>query len=225
MSVSLPPTTTRLLLVEGSDDEEFFNQLGIHLGIRDRFHIAEYTGKDNLDNSLLSTLADPVFPQITHIGIVRDADFLPGAFNSVQSALEYANRNSPSPKRHYPTPGAHTTFFGERPQVAVLILPAPDLSGMLEDVVLGALDNDPILPCVDDYVQCLQGNGIDPVQERLSKMKMRVFIEGKHLDKAMSTGNDRKRTYLSDIYRMSWWTWDHPAFDTAKQFIHQLVSA
>nr|WP_281721247.1 DUF3226 domain-containing protein [Nitrosomonas nitrosa] len=212
------------MLVEGKDDLEFFDQLRNHLKIRDRFHIAEYTGKDNLDNSLLSVLAEPVFPQISHISIVRDADFLPGSFDSVQSALDYANRNSPSPKRHYPIPDTHTLFFGERPQVAVLILPAPNLFGMLEDVVLTALDNDPISPCVNEYIQCLQQSGIYPLQERLPKAKVRVFIEGKHLDKDISTGDDRKRKYLSDLYSMSWWTWDHPAFDIVKAFIQQLAT-
>ncbi|MCB9455925.1 MAG: hypothetical protein H6671_08065 [Anaerolineaceae bacterium] len=224
MSNSLPLSTTRLLLVEGKDDKEFFDGIGTYLNIRDRFHIAEYEGKNNLDNALLRVLGESVFPQITHISIVRDADFRPGSFNSVQSALDYANRNSPSPKRHYPIPDTHTLFFGEHPQVAVLILPAPNLFGMLEDVVLTALDNDPISSCVNDYIQCLQQSGIDPVQERLSKTKMRIFIEGKHLDKEISTGNDRRRTYLSDIYSMSWWTWDHPAFDSVKAFIQQIAS-
>lgn len=224
MSISLPLDTTQLLVVEGRDDRVFFEKLGTYLNIRDRFQITEYGGKDNLDNALLSVLGDPIFPQITHIGIVRDADYLPGAFSSVQSALAYANRNSPSPARHYPIPDTHTAFFGVRVQVAVLILPAPDLFGMLEDVVLTALEHDPIAPCVNEYIQCLQERGVNPVQERLSKTRMRVFIEGKHLDSEVSTGDDRRRTYLSDIYGMSWWTWEHPAFDIVKAFIQQLAT-
>lgn len=47
-----PGEKTRLLLVEGRDDAEFFTGLAQHLGYGDKLHIAAYRGRNNLKNVL-----------------------------------------------------------------------------------------------------------------------------------------------------------------------------
>jgi len=97
---------------------------------------------------------------------------------------------------------------------------------MLEDLVLDALSEDSIMPCVDDFFTCLRDHHIDIVQERLPKARVRVFITGKNVDGQATAGADADKLYLSDIYRMSWWRaefWEHESFNDARAFLRQLV--
>jgi len=224
MTALIPEGESRLLLVEGKEDQEFFIRLGYHLQFSEAtpLHILQYEGKDNLGRYLRILMRNPNFEQITRIGIVRDADYGTDAFQSVKTALEYANRNN---RQQLPVPQSPIQPSEGKPEVSVLILPA-DTEGMLEDLVLDALSEDSIMPCVDDFFTCLRDHHIDIVQERLPKARVRVFITGKNVDGQATAGADADKLYLSDIYRMSWWRaefWEHESFDDARAFLRQLV--
>lgn len=234
MSIKIPEGASRLLLVEGKSDTEFFIQLKKPLNIPEKsFWIMTYDGKNNLDMLLALIQADSRFPTITHLGIIRDADFDGRAFQHVQSALVSANHEN-SARPQYPSITQPQTWQGDTLRIGTFIMPYSDADGMLESLILKAFADDNIMGCVDDYFDCLGDKGINPKPEHLHKAQMRVymtalyqgkmrtFIEGKNVD-VENVGNDREKSYLSDIYKMSWWDWNHPVFNDIKVFIRQLV--
>ncbi len=233
----IPEGVTRLLLVEGRDDREFFFQLSQYLGLTEdkAVDIIEYEGKDNLQKALGLLRSDPRFPFVTHIAITRDADFDGNALIKVQSALKNANQRQ-NPYKQYPVPEQVEIFTEADMQVGIFVLPDAKSNGMLETLILRALQEDTIMQCVEQYFSCLETVGITTKPEPLPKAQVEVYmaavlqkqiqayIQGKHVD-VETTGKDRNRSYLSDIYKMTWWSWEHPAFDGVKQFIQQLVNA
>jgi hypothetical protein len=236
MKPFVPIGKTRLLMVEGKADLEFFIQLGFQLKFTKSTPIQfmEYEGKDNLQNFLALVQNEPEFKYVTHIGIVRDADFTGGTFQSVQSALAGANQENPD-RKQYPIPVAVTNFVVANDlQVGVFIMPDANSDGMLESLLLRVLQDEAIMTCVEDYFACIEKTKINLKPEPLPKATMRVymaalyqgkirsFIEGKNID-FESPADDRNKSYLSDIYKMTWWTWEHEAFNPIKSFVLKLV--
>jgi hypothetical protein len=230
MSIRIEEDSVQLLLVEGSDEKEFFIELAKHLFGSIPFQIMEYEGKAKLNDFLLAVQVLPNFSQIKHISIVRDADYETNAFASVCSALVNANKEN-SDVKQYPVPSKPSEPFGIDLRLSILILPDANSEGMLESLIIKALGEDKIMTCVDQYFECLETIGINAKVEPLPKAtlnvylaaaQMRTFIEGKNVG-TEATKKDRKRQYLSDIYGMSWWNWNHPAFDSIKSFLKQLT--
>ena len=224
-NVSVDPAFQHVLLVEGSDDEVFFRKFAQHLSIDSDLHIVPVGGVNNLRSYLLSILNDTNFPRNRkHIGIVRDSDRNTNAFDSVVSALEYANRNRGTAHK-FSIPPTKETKSNEAPYVSVLTLP-PDEHGTLEDVVMDALKADPIMPCVEDYFDCLSKFMKNVSQERMSKSRLSVFISGKIIDMDEANNRDSKRKFLREAVAMNWWhpdLWYHPKFKPIETFLKQLL--
>ena len=225
MTDSLPENVTRLLLVEGREDQEFFIQLGKHLNYdTDKWplQIIKCDGKGGLQARLRTLMKPDTMKEVQRIGIARDADFNTDALQSVQSAIWNANQRNDFklviPQSVMgPTPG--------KPSVTVLILPSGEREGMLEDLVLDAFQHDPVTSCVDEYFKCLGDSGIKTLPNRLPKARLRAFITGKNVSEE-ATSSDKDRSYLSGIFHMSWLTddfWDNPAFKDARTFLTQLL--
>lgn len=224
MTTKIPDDKPRLLLVEGADDKEFFRKLAEHLGISDQIDLVEYQGKSNLANYLIAILQDEPFTNLKRIGIIRDSDYSTKAFDSVVSALDKANKNSP--KNKFSIPPKALVRSPEPPYVSVLPVPV-DTEGSLEDLVLVALQADPIMPCVNDYFACLTKIGLQIAANRASKSKLSVFISGKIVDSNQSAGRDVRRKFLREAVGMSWWDdelWEHESFNDAKAFLQQLAA-
>lgn len=97
-------TKSRLLLVEGWDDVSFINRLLDKLSDEDEifdkddFQVINYDGVTNLRTRLAAIkLTSNNFDTVTHIGILRDADYEGNPFKSIQDALR-AN-SMPVPKQ------------------------------------------------------------------------------------------------------------------------------
>ena len=224
MTIKIPADKPRLLLVEGADDKEFFRKLAEHLGIRDQIYLVEYQGKSNLVNYLTAILQDGHFANRRHIGIVQDSDYNTNAFDSVISALNTANENSSKDK--FSRPPEALVPSTELPYVSVLPVPL-DAEGSLEDLVLTALQADPIMPCVNDYFACLTKIGLQIAPNRASKSKLNVFIAGKIADREQATRRDTNRKFLREAVAMNWWIpelWAHESFNDAKAFLRQLAA-
>src|SRR5205823_6882023 len=89
-------TQPRILLCEGKEDVRFFKALANHLGIMD-IDILDTGGKTNYGVVLSALVRHPNFPQVTSLGITRDADDNPsGAFRSVCHALQSNGLVAPS---------------------------------------------------------------------------------------------------------------------------------
>ncbi len=121
------------LLVEGKDSEGFFNALIGHLGITN-VQIQDFGGVTDLRNFLRAFVNGPDFSRVTSIGIVRDAESCSrGAFESVQGSLKGVE---------LPVPQVARQLVGDRPAIAVMILPSENRAGMLETLLNETLRGD-----------------------------------------------------------------------------------
>jgi len=198
----------KLLIVEGRDEEELFGSMLIKLGIDD-IQVAGIGGKEKLRPNLKALKeTDPYFPTVICLGIVRDADAgggdARGAFLSVQGALK--NAGLPYPKKPM-----HQTIKGF-PKVSVLILPPNETKGSLENLCLQSVDNDPAMPCVDQYFECLDARGSGRPEKDFIKAKARVFLSSRK-DPTLNIGLAAGKGY---------WPFDVIAFDSVKEFLKSL---
>ena len=225
-NVMVDPNFQHVLLVEGSDDEVFFKKFAQHLAIDKDIHIVPYGGKTHLRSYLLAILNDINYPRNRkHIGIVRDSDRNTNAFDSVVSSLEFANKNS-SLIHKFSIPPAKLKRSTEAPYVSVLPLP-PDEQGTLEDLVMSALNADPIMPCVEAYFECVEQYVPRVSEERKSKSRLSVFISGKVIDMDEATNRDSKRKFLREAAAMKWWRpelWQYAKFKPIEDFLNQLLA-
>jgi len=229
----IPEGKTRLLLVEGKDDIEFFERLamylqslGTSLSNYTKCEFTQYGGKSKLSGYLFQIVNHPRFSQLTHIGIVRDFDFNTDALSSIISAISTANMESG--KNALPIPQTILRPTAERPFVTALPIPL-DREGALETILLEVFGADPIMSCVDEYFRCIEKSpNACVLEQRLDKQRLHVFIAGKKVDRTQSTQDDVKRNMLRNIYSMTWLPddfWEHTIFDDAKAFLAQLLDS
>jgi hypothetical protein len=164
-----PISKAKILLVEGKDEVCLFTELLKVLNLANDIQIIEAKGKDRFANELINITLRSGFRQlVTSIGIIRDADNDPqGAFKSVCSALHRAELVEPSvplvPKAGHP-------------QVVVMIVPNADSCGMIENVCLDSVSDDPAMDCVEQFFQCLQEQDRILAENDIPKARVRAFL-------------------------------------------------
>lgn len=188
-----------LVLVEGHDEELFFEALVRHMGINS-IQVLPIAGKDNLRPNLKMLVVSPRFSEVVSLGIVRDANNNPeGAFQSVCGALEIVN---------LPVPRVALLPTGRGPQVTIMILPDGNTPGMLEDVCLRTVGEDPAMFCVEEFFKCLQKRNVSMPRNN-SKARVQVFL-GSRLEAGKRLGEAAQAGY---------WPWDHIAVEQIKKFL------
>ena len=225
MNIRIPEGKSRLMLVEGKEDQEFFIKLATHLDVIDGWplQIEQLHGKGNFSEYLLALTRHARFGNVTAIGIVRDADFGTNSFQSARDTILSANEVSP---RQLPVPQHPMELVEGTPNLTVLVLPSSEREGMLEDLVMDVFADDPVTACVDAYFDCLREITSGVSQAKVSKARLRAFVTGKNVSDE-ATGDDSDKLYLSDVFHMSWWRnefWDYSVFDQAKAFLTQLLA-
>ena len=193
---------SRQLLVEGREEQFFFDAFLRYLGISD-VQIQNCGGKDNL-RAVLRTLAGSLdFPLVSSIGIVRDAD------DNAQSALQSVQNSLGN--TGLPVPQSFLTPAGEFPKVSVFIMPDNASNGALEQLCISALADDPAMPCVEDFLQCVNDRVSDPPRDQ-SKARIHAFLASRE-DPELRLGEAARRGYIP---------WDHPAFAELARFLQSL---
>jgi hypothetical protein len=193
---------SKLLLVEGSHEKQFFAKLLKSMGIDDIQ--VEPVGGDRLFKPNIANLRKlQDYSRVKSIGIVRDADnSFEDALRSVQGALKEAG---------LPVPDQPMMSAGTDQRVVVFITPDNSNGGDLEDLLIASVQGDPVLGCVDEYFDCIrtiQGNE----HPHLSKARVQVYL-AKEPDGDIHMGIASQR----DI-----WEWTSSAFDTLKTFVQSL---
>jgi len=159
-------TERNLLLVEGRDEEMFFKAMVRNLKLQS-LQIMPLQGKSALPYKIKAVKLLPGFDSIVSVGITRDADENPDtAFESVCGALRSAGLGVPEK----PCEAA-----GTNPTVRVFILPSNERPGMLEDLCLEAIADDPAMTCVESFFRCLKDTGI-PLPGNMSKARIQTFL-------------------------------------------------
>lgn len=232
-------TQPKLLLVEGKDEEAFFTQLLLELALAD-IQIHAVGGKTRFRDRLKVLLEAPGHEIITSLGIVRDADTSPdSAFDSICGALGELNLAVPS---------VPLQTAGEAPHVTVMILPDAESMGMLEDLCLVSMADDPAMACVEAYFECLEEQiAPENFPKNLAKARLRAFLsalewcEEAYFESIQEylRGNPptnptvaQVHTILASRYKpdldlgraaqAGYWPLDHPVFDQVKQFLRAL---
>ncbi|MCS7137246.1 MAG: DUF3226 domain-containing protein [Deltaproteobacteria bacterium] len=194
---------TRVLVVEGRDEEMFFGAFVEYLGLQN-VQILPIGGKKKLRRNLKALVSSPNFFKVVSLGIIIDANLDPkGAFQSVRDALRSVN---------LPAPDHPIIPAGKKPRVAVLILPEENKPGMLEDLCLRAIEQDPAMVCVKQYFQCLKQQGLSP-PDNISKAKVQVFLASRR----------RAGLRLGEAAQAGYWPWDAKAFEQVKNFLDQIA--
>ena len=81
---------------------------------------------------------------------------------------------------------------------------------MLETLCLAAVTGDPVMPCVETYLECVQQYAAAPPRN-LAKAKVQAFLASR----------DRPGQ-LREAARRGYWPWDDPTFAPMKQFLQAL---
>jgi hypothetical protein len=235
-------TKPKLLLVEGKDEVELFDKLLTDLGLAD-IDIWDIMGKTKFRENIEALPRLSGFDRVTSVGIVTDADKQPkGAFDSICDALEAAG---------LPRPTTPLQSVGDAPQVAIMILPGREAPGMIEDLCLESVADDPAMPCLEEYFRCLEGQleaGVFPGNP--SKAVVRAFLASmewleethfeylqEHLEEylpelpnapsvakvhAFLASRYKPNLDLGNAAKKGYWRLDHPAFAQVKQFLGTL---
>ncbi len=145
-------TKSKLLLVEGKDQQNFFSAFLSHIDLADDVQVMDYGGIGDLQKFLPTLVKTPNFTDVQSIGIVRDAEKSEGdAFKSVQSSLE---------KSGLPIPLQPGMKFANghqgHPMVGVLILPGKGQPGMLETLVNATFADTEIDDCISQFFTCVE---------------------------------------------------------------------
>jgi hypothetical protein len=198
-----PITYAKLLVVEGIDPWGFFKALLQTMDLLSEVEIRNYGGIKELTDYLNTLRVTPGFRDVVSLGIVRDAEIdAKSAFQSVRDSLACAELPVPE-KPKVAAPGT--------PATSVFILPDCEKSGMLETLCLEAVTNDPAIPCVEDYFDCLKRSGID-VPSNLAKAQTHAFLASR----------SKPGLSLRWAAREGYWPWTDSAFDGLKAFVRAL---
>ncbi len=195
-------TKSRLLFVEGFDEERFFNHLFKESKI-ENIQIINCYGKQNIPNRIKILPVEANFEIVKTIGIVRDADNDPnGAFISIVNALK--SSGLPIPKRQ-------GSFTSGKPKTGIFIIPGVKREGIFEDLCLDSVATDPAFECIEDYFACL-GKIENCLPSIPSKAKMQVYLASK----------EKSYLRLGEAAEKGIWNLKHAAFEEILEFIEKL---
>lgn len=192
----------RQLLVEGREDAQFFRALLRYLQIDD-IQVRDYEGTGNLRRYVLAFTGLVDFRQVQSIGIVRDADdSASSALQSIQGSLSNIG---------LPVPSQPLTPAEGPPRVSIYIMPDNASTGALEKLCLSALADEPAMPCVDEFLQCVNDTvGSSPSDG--DKARIHAFLASRQ-DPELRLGEAAQRGYIP---------WSHPALTDLGQFLINL---
>lgn len=195
---------SKLLLVEGQDEVNFFRALLEKLGKNNEVKIIEVGGKDKFKTEFPAIINMPGFSEnIEGMILIRDADNnFQSAFQSVQNLLKRYGFNISEPNKLFNNSGI---------RIGVYIMPGDSESGMLEDLCLRTQSNNPIMECVEYFFKELEKKDIKQ-PSNMAKAKCQVFLAG--MPKIVnSVGVGAIKGY---------WNLDHPALGDLRDFLNKL---
>ncbi len=193
----------KFVFCEEGDDLAVITGLAGSIGLAD-VRIEPFLGKDKLRDFLKDVQTRPEFSRnmVSAVGIVRDADNDGNAaFQSVRDAL-LANG--------FKAPNRNGGFTVNGIKVGVLIVGPNGGQGMIEDLCLNSISDQPEFPCVDNYFRCIAQRCAR--KDFSSKARIRVWMAS-HVDYEL---------YVGVAARKGYWPWDSPVFDSMKDFLRQL---
>lgn len=161
-----PIREKKVLAVEGKDEVNFFDALLKHLGITDDVEVRDVGGKYQFKSKLPALVRTTGFSDVEVFVIIRDADTdANAAFESIRDILKGQDLEPPSQINQ---------FSDGNPRIGIFIMPGNSDTGMLEDLCLKTVEEQPAMECANVFIDCASGLG-DPPQV-MAKAKAQVFL-------------------------------------------------
>ena len=135
----------------------------------------------------------PGFNNLISLGITRDADnSFENAFKSINDAIAKSN-------------------ISNSIKTEIFILPDNQNKGMLEDLCLQSLNNNPEMFCINQYFQCIkQKTGQQP--NNMAKAQVHAWL----------TTQVKPDKRLGEAAQASYWNWNNQAFSPLKKIMQSL---
>jgi hypothetical protein len=194
---------TKLLLAEGRDAELFLVWARKKYRQKDDVQVIDFGGVTELYIFLKTLSQVENFDKVETLVIVRDSETdANAAKDSIQHALK---------ENELPVPLKPFSYEArENFKTAFMLFPGPKFpTGTLEDLCLDIVKDDPIIPCVVSYLECLKSNLSDLTVPH--KRKLHTFLAGKEKDLVGATIGQAS-------YRNAW-NHEHPALEPFKEII------
>lgn len=202
-------TSSHILIVEGKDEVNFFEALLREMNNSLDIQIMDIGGKGKIHNNLQALTNSPGFSNVISIGIIRDADTDPqAAFQSVCTAIENAG---------LPVPTNPMQPIGQNPSITVMILPNENSEGMLEDVCLKSVEENPEYSCIDDFFICLSDKGIS-VPDYKSKAEILAYLASNP-----ELAGQFRIGLLGVSAKMGFWDLESEVFEPLMNFLLMIV--
>ena len=203
MRETVPISRPKQLVVEGQDAMVFFEALLKEMGLSE-IQLQDFGGVDELRGFLSALRRQSGFAQIVRsLGVVRDADRdATSAFQSACSALRNSGLSVPNQPEE---------FDGRNLRVGILILPDAKTSGMLETLCLRSVISDPVMQCVNGYLNCMERQ-LSELPKNTEKARVQAFLASR----------PEHVPHLGIAAYKGYWPWDDPTFDHIKRFLSGL---
>ena len=160
--MSLKITKSKIMIVEGRDEELFFDAvLTRHLRIAD-VQLLGIGGKTKLTQNLKALANDSGFLGVATLAVIRDADATPPDATTSAAESAFASIRGSLLSARLPCPVGHAEFCDGPPRVGVFVMPDGTTDGMLETLCMRSVAATPEWRCVQDYFACLRGHGVIP---------------------------------------------------------------
>ncbi len=210
MATEPPKTidTPKAIIAEGVDAHRFLIWACQAYGVLD-ICVYDFGGVTDLRSYLKLFRETPGFDQLDALVVARDAEKNGArAFDSVVNSLRATG---------FAAPDGPFRFARGAPRTAVMVFPgflqgarrqAKLAGGMLEDLCLATVADDPLMNCVGDYVDCICKTGEPPGNEK--KTRLHAFLAGKAGYAGLKLGQ---------AAQAGAWDWQHPALKPFKDVI------
>ena len=205
MNDTLQINRAKQVLVEGHDEERMFGSIAKHMDIFD-IDVNGYGGYPKLRRFLKTFKALSGFGRVTSLAIVADA-------NSSRTNREEGIRNTLR-ALDLPVPSSPLELATDRNlKVVYLIVPHSQECGMIENVCLESVTDDPAIECVERYFDCISQTDLPgPKQVRMSKARVHAFLASR----------ERPELRLGEASEKGVWPFETEAFRPLRQLLRML---
>ncbi len=200
-----PIEKEKLILAEGKDAYHFFCHACNFYRETQDVQVMHFGGNDDLPNFLLDLTNMDKYDEVNTIIIARDAETdAKAATDSIKHSMKQATIPVPDKPFEYIRNATLKTAF--------MIFPGPQQKdGTLEDLCLLTVENDPLLECVDGYLECAKAKGEQ--FPRIHKNRLHCFLAGK---------DDSVGLPIGLAFKAKVWPPDHIALKPFKKIIQEM---
>jgi hypothetical protein len=201
----------KLLLAEGADVHRFLIY-ACKAYRKSDIQVISFGGNSELRTFLeaLTNLED--FSKVKTLVVARDAETnVTSAVDSVKSALENIELPVPSEPFQFQQ--------GDSTKAAFMLFPGPDRNnqcqtGTIEDLCLATISKDPLLSCVDAFLECAKQNqeGNEKLKHQW-KSRLYAYLAGK---------DDHAGKRLSQAAKDNVWDWEHELMSPFQRIIQEM---